>query len=57
MKSQEKEITNGQEPKKEPQKPVEKGKQVMEMYKRAQALLQTQLQQQVLLIQKLESGQ
>ncbi|XP_012549767.2 RNA-binding protein 26 isoform X1 [Bombyx mori] len=52
----EKETANGQEPKKEQIKPFEKTKQVMEMYKRAQSLLETQLQQQVLLIKKLESG-
>ncbi|KAL4711307.1 hypothetical protein ACJJTC_019148, partial [Scirpophaga incertulas] len=50
-------IQNGQELKKEvPSKPLEKSKQVMDMMKRAQALLETQLQQQMLLIEKFESG-
>ncbi|RVE46269.1 hypothetical protein evm_009093 [Chilo suppressalis] len=49
--------TNGQEVKKDPPpKPIDKSKQVMEMMKRAQALLEKQLQQQMLLIDKLESG-
>lgn len=52
----EKETANGQEPKKEPVKPVEKSKLVKEQYARAEALLRTQLRQQRLLIEKLESG-
>ncbi|KAJ0182988.1 hypothetical protein K1T71_000964 [Dendrolimus kikuchii] len=52
----EKETANGQEPKKDPVKPVEKSKLVKEQYARAEALLRTQLRQQRLLIQKLESG-
>ncbi|XP_047038809.1 RNA-binding protein 26 [Helicoverpa zea] len=53
----EKELSNGVEPKKEVVKPsLNKSKQVMEMHKRAQALLETQLQQQMLLIQRLEQG-
>ncbi|XP_075988729.1 zinc finger protein swm isoform X3 [Anticarsia gemmatalis] len=52
----EKELANGIEPKKEAVKPIAKSKQIMEMHKRAQALLETQLQQQMLLIQRLESG-
>ncbi|XP_049883716.1 zinc finger protein swm isoform X3 [Pectinophora gossypiella] len=53
-----KEQANGaSEPvKKEVSLPAEKSKQVMEMHKRAQALLETQLQQQLLLIQRLEAG-
>ncbi|CAB3233555.1 unnamed protein product [Arctia plantaginis] len=52
----EKEAENGVEPKKEAVKPVTKSKLIMDQHKRAQALLETQLQQQMLLIQKLESG-
>ncbi|XP_060808943.1 RNA-binding protein 26 isoform X2 [Amyelois transitella] len=51
-----KETANGQEPKKETTKPLEKFKMITEMYKRARALLDTQLQQQKLLIDKLEGG-
>lgn len=54
--SQEKEAENGVEHKKEAVKPVTKSKLIMDQHKRAQALLETQLQQQMLLIQKLESG-
>ncbi|XP_053622017.1 RNA-binding protein 26 isoform X2 [Plodia interpunctella] len=53
---QTKETANGQEPKKEAPKPMEKFKMITEMYKRAQALLDKQIQQQKLLIDKLEAG-
>ncbi|CAD0206826.1 unnamed protein product [Chrysodeixis includens] len=54
---QEKELANGVETKKEVVKPsLAKSKQVMEMHRRAQDLLHTQLQQQLLLIQRLETG-
>lgn len=55
-KEKEQEHVNGIEPKKEPVKHIAKSKQIIEMNKRAQALLETQLQQQMLLIQRLESG-
>ncbi|XP_045770159.1 RNA-binding protein 26 isoform X3 [Maniola jurtina] len=51
-----KETANGQEPIKEPVKKVDTSKQVQEMHRRAQALLQTQLTQQKLLIERLETG-
>ncbi|XP_045528957.1 RNA-binding protein 26 isoform X1 [Pieris brassicae] len=47
--------TNGETEKKD-EKPVDKYKEVMERYKRAQVLLQTQLTQQKVTISKLESG-
>ncbi|KAM3955589.1 zinc finger protein swm [Aphomia sociella] len=53
---QTKEITNGQEPKKEAPKPMEKFKTVSDMYQRARELLEKQLQQQRCLIERLESG-
>ncbi|KOB70490.1 putative cutaneous T-cell lymphoma tumor antigen se70-2, partial [Operophtera brumata] len=61
---EQKELANGTtEAKKEstpntikPAPPLDKSKRVMEMYKRGQELLQTQLHQQRLLIQRLESG-
>ncbi|CAH2229134.1 jg8069 [Pararge aegeria aegeria] len=53
-----KEAANGQEPPaKEPVKKMDTtNKQVQEMHRRAQALLQTQLRQQKLLIERLETG-
>ncbi|XP_052748954.1 zinc finger protein swm isoform X2 [Galleria mellonella] len=51
-----KEVANGQEPKKEAPKSMEKFKTVSDMYQRARELLDKQLQQQKCLIERLESG-
>ncbi|XP_050678244.1 RNA-binding protein 26 isoform X2 [Leptidea sinapis] len=57
LKEKAKELRNGEnETENKETKPADKSKQVMEMHRRAQALLQTQLAQQKLLIGRLESG-